>query len=32
MCMVKTIQINNRTIRVAEIKQKYIENVIDAAR
>ena len=31
MCMVKTIQINNRTIRVAEIKQKYIENVIDAA-
>ncbi|MDY6290293.1 MAG: nucleotidyltransferase domain-containing protein [Succiniclasticum sp.] len=32
MCMVKTIQIDNRTIRVAEIKQKYIKNVIDAAR
>ena len=28
----KTVQIGNRTIRVAEIKQKYIENVIDAAR
>ncbi|MBQ8919742.1 MAG: nucleotidyltransferase domain-containing protein [Acidaminococcaceae bacterium] len=32
MGMLKTIQIGNRTIRVAEIKQKYIENVIDAAR
>ena len=32
MCVVKTVQIDNRTIRVAELKQKYIENVIDAAR
>lgn len=31
MCKVKEMRINNRTIHVADIKQKYISNIIDAA-
>lgn len=31
MCKVTDMKIDNRTIRVADIKQKYIANIIDAA-
>ncbi len=31
MCKLKTVAIGNRTIKVADIKQKYIENIVDAA-
>ena len=31
MCEVKTINIGGREIRVAELKWKYIENIVDAA-
>ena len=31
MCKIKEITINNRTFKVADIKHKYIQNVIDAA-
>ena len=31
MCKVLTMDIGSRQIRVAEIKQKYIQNIIDAA-
>ncbi len=32
MCQVKEMRIDNRTIHVADIKQKYISNIIDAAK
>ncbi|MBO5564740.1 MAG: nucleotidyltransferase domain-containing protein [Lachnospiraceae bacterium] len=32
MCSVIEMEIDNRKIRVADIKKKYIENIIDAAR
>ena len=32
MCQVKEMRIDNRIIRVADIKQKYISNIIDAAK
>ena len=32
MCRVTSMDIGSRQIRVAEIKQKYIKNIIDAAR
>lgn len=31
MCTVSTIDISGRSIRVADIKQKYMKNIIDAA-
>ncbi len=31
MCKVSALQIGSRQINVAEIKQKYIQNIIDAA-
>lgn len=31
MCRVITMEINGRTIKVAEIKKKYIKNIVDAA-
>ena len=32
MCKVVKMKIGDRTIRVADIKKKYIENIVDAAR
>ncbi|MBE5859453.1 MAG: nucleotidyltransferase domain-containing protein [Butyrivibrio sp.] len=32
MCQVKEMRIDNRIIHVADIKQKYISNIIDAAK
>ena len=32
MCKVMEMTIGNRTIHVADIKQKYISNIVDAAR
>ena len=32
MCQVKEMNIDNRIIHVADIKQKYISNIIDAAK
>lgn len=32
MCKVVLVKIGNRSFKVADIKQKYIENIIDAAR
>ena len=32
MCRVTPMDIGSRQIRVAEIKQKYIQNIIDAAK
>lgn len=32
MCKVVKMKIGDRTIRVDDIKKKYIENIVDAAR
>ncbi len=32
MCKIVTMNIDNRKIRVADIKTKYVENIIDAAK
>ncbi len=32
MCKIVTMNIDNRMIRVADIKTKYVENIIDAAK
>lgn len=31
MCTVKKMRIGNRTFKVADIKQKYMKNIVDAA-
>lgn len=31
MCTVKTITVGDKTVRVADIKTKYIQNIVDAA-
>ena len=32
MCKVVTMDVDNRKIRVADIKKKYVDNIIDAAK
>lgn len=32
MCKVVTMSVDNRKIRVADIKKKYVDNIIDAAK